>query len=905
VSTANWYTDNTTACGGCHGDWSNGWNTPGVDHRTTSGTQSTHGDGGTNYECYECHGLEDASYTFTFDSNDWGGSSKHGNAMIEVNSQGNYDNTGVPGGNLCKACHTTEDQHQFVDTGWMVDNTLAGPTITAGGTPGADCKNCHNASITGAATFRNIQADFDKTAQHAGTWSAINSRDCEVCHYAQHSGYPKLWINATVNHPTSPEEDTHYFVYQRDNTVKARVNELCLSCHDGNAYNSLPNNSGATDWQTATKFTTGGSVPIPDVGPRWNAGGTTKYSKYAPATYNVVPQIDKAFSPHRLPLTNKTKPDFVGTTEAHGYVDGTSYTVNTVGCLECHPAHGSNLVSGHGGDYSGSGLGKSGYMLTAENSKNESGNIHDPSDNPGSGSTAAYADEEELCWGCHVRGWDYRGDDTGTTRTRWQGSWQGDITWVSVKNGVFMSSHFYPNRSALNNWTSGAPTGITRTNLACSTCHDPHGIKPTDNNAEYMVPALRGTWLTSPYKEDRPPSPGDYQNSDEGSDWREAGPSSYGPTAGLTSYWNKGARLVPDLEDNNPNAPGFGYSTNKTASIGDGYFIDENTFGVPAPSSSQTGGGGWRPASGYPSAQGWGTWDGPTNQGDTTVPNPPSKWWIRPKHFDGTLGYDVAASGGIGTTGGATPTDPPTGTFDENVFAGLCMKCHPRSVISDNTNAVYQGHVAVAGWHDDGNATKMMVDDTNRPYMHMQQRVGINNYDAVDGRWGDLDNPPWTWAHDGPAGYRWGVDPGWIGTPVNNDRAPTDKANVQGGYHRFPCSKCHTPHASRLRRMMVTNCLDIGNDPDTIKNTSYAYPQVQPIPSDCGSKNPPQNCVDEFNAFGTLFGLPPGYSTTNKWQYSVTCHADRDGKPSRSTDINQQWYQNAPGTSGWNDVTPW
>ncbi|UWZ79927.1 CxxxxCH/CxxCH domain-containing protein [Geoalkalibacter halelectricus] len=31
-------------------------------------------------------------------------------------------------------------------------------------------------------------------------------------------------------------------------------------------------------------------------------------------------------------------------------------------------------------------------------------------------------------------------------------------------------------------------------------------------------------------------------------------------------------------------------------------------------------------------------------------------------------------------------------------------------------------------------------------------------------------------------------------------------------YHRFSCSKCHNPHASRLPRLMVTNCLDVSHN---------------------------------------------------------------------------------------------
>ncbi len=42
-------------------------------------------------------------------------------------------------------------------------------------------------------------------------------------------------------------------------------------------------------------------------------------------------------------------------------------------------------------------------------------------------------------------------------------------------------------------------------NGLCSGCHDPHGVSPTlGNNQQYAVPLLKGTWLTSPYKEDSP-----------------------------------------------------------------------------------------------------------------------------------------------------------------------------------------------------------------------------------------------------------------------------------------------------------------------------------------------------------------------------------------------------------------
>jgi hypothetical protein len=43
-------------------------------------------------------------------------------------------------------------------------------------------------------------------------------------------------------------------------------------------------------------------------------------------------------------------------------------------------------------------------------------------------------------------------------------------------------------------------------NGLCTPCHDPHGISPSlGNDRRYAIPLLKGTWLTSPYKEDSPP----------------------------------------------------------------------------------------------------------------------------------------------------------------------------------------------------------------------------------------------------------------------------------------------------------------------------------------------------------------------------------------------------------------
>ncbi|OGR29462.1 MAG: hypothetical protein A2005_01680, partial [Desulfuromonadales bacterium GWC2_61_20] len=136
TNTANFYTSATLSCAGCHGDWNQTWNS-GVIHRTSAASRSMHGTG-TTYQCKDCHGLEATSnnYTFAFGSNDWGGTSEHGNGSIEVNTNTATYNatTGV-----CATCHTAtgvDGVHNFLDTSWAIA-PVAGDSINA------TCGSCH------------------------------------------------------------------------------------------------------------------------------------------------------------------------------------------------------------------------------------------------------------------------------------------------------------------------------------------------------------------------------------------------------------------------------------------------------------------------------------------------------------------------------------------------------------------------------------------------------------------------------------------------------------------------------------------------------------------------------------------------------------------------------------------
>ncbi|MDF1526276.1 MAG: hypothetical protein P1S59_08420 [bacterium] len=97
-----------------------------------------------------------------------------------------------------------------------------------------------------------------------------------------------------------------------------------------------------------------------------------------------------------------------------------------------------------------------------------------------------------------------------------------------------------------------------------------------------------------------------------------------------------------------------------------------------------------------------------------------------------------------------------------------------------------------------------------------------------------------------------------------------DSSTTQDNYHNFPCSKCHNPHASRLPRLMITNCLDVSHN-------TWDDTRIGP-PSDLGSAETGVTIDREMS----------------DWSSAVNCHRlDSDGTPGTGSD------------GGWNRVTPW
>ncbi|HEX9190656.1 MAG TPA: hypothetical protein VF847_01065, partial [Candidatus Deferrimicrobiaceae bacterium] len=119
-------------------------------------------------------------------------------------------------------------------------------------------------------------------------------------------------------------------------------------------------------------------------------------------------------------------------------------------------------------------------------------------------------------------------------------------------------------------------------------------------------------------------------------------------------------------------------------------------------------------------------------------------------------------------------------------------------------------------------------------------------------------------------------------------------------YHEFPCSKCHTPHASALRRLMVSNCLDIGL-PATGRN---AYP-----------KHRTTGTFTYGGSAASTWGDPTDGTAGNEaWHYPAVVNTNTTRAGGRAMHCHNTAAVNT-GTSGqapsavtgggWNAVTGW
>jgi predicted CxxxxCH...CXXCH cytochrome family protein len=244
------------------------------------------------------------------------------------------------------------------------------------------------------------------------------------------------------------------------------------------------------------------------------------------------------------------------------------------------------------------------------------------------------------------------------------------------------------------------------------------------------------------------------------------------------------------------------------------------------------------------------------------------------------------------TTTNGTLDDYPTAGWTQETSAGLCILCHGNDVdnmdqktgeslwLGSNghsnsaiggtfTNAanIFDTGTGTAGQYApySGRPTPVIgtTKSTQVPDMAYQAQAGAGTttaygYRAQDSA-GGMYTPVTTtrYAH---ASYDWG--------------ATIDATSNDLMYHQFSCSKCHNPHASRLPKLLITNCLDIQHntwDDNKTKQTLYTSATLAG--------------VDRYT----------GGNSTAYFASAQNCHRYND-KRANAGQVN---------AGGWNKVTPW
>jgi predicted CxxxxCH...CXXCH cytochrome family protein len=217
-----------------------------------------------------------------------------------------------------------------------------------------------------------------------------------------------------------------------------------------------------------------------------------------------------------------------------------------------------------------------------------------------------------------------------------------------------------------------------------------------------------------------------------------------------------------------------------------------------------------------------------------------------------------------------------TRSGDYATHSELCSSCHTMTDLQNR----WSGHRSVVdGFTNTGGANIFSTskrggtaDAAVRGYMQHSTTVGTN----------DAKSPEYIYGIRSTAIT--GIDPqinpakpenpniwaGWADLSV-------DSGSVDQGFHQFPCAKCHNPHASRLPKLMITNCLDVSHNAwdDAI--------------------NPSASTNHGYNA------TELAYSST-----AANCHryVDTNDNVSNGGAADDSEVR-GPGNSGWNSVTPW
>ncbi|RJQ43511.1 MAG: hypothetical protein C4538_12085 [Nitrospiraceae bacterium] len=442
---------------------------------------------------------------------------------------------------ICEVCHTKTLYHRFnsptarlhESEPAMYDCTLCHPH-EVGFRPDGACTICHAIAMGDRVA---VMGQFNSSSHHV-QGVAVNETHCYQCHWeanadgsvntTYHGGSlsPGSAVDLVIygfgTRPASYSVGVTAVRYTTDGsrTQILEMNQHCISCHNNENNSTQPFGDGNTPNEYAWDGTC--SNPTYDKkredclanGGTWTKGTSinarytpetsTQWGKYSGANTNGKAAMTKAHSSHGVAYINQQGYDLNDT-----WPDTSGNT--NVACFDCHNSHGSDVEgtttsytsdATKGGNLKSTIAGKGGYAMT-----------YKPAAGGSTGNKNQYNAGAALCFDCHET------VEAGTTPWGYQGTYGAsqpirgylDTPYFGLGTPGPQQRYTYKAGAGTNKGghlsaSSALNTTPSKTiNGLCTPCHDPHGVSPTLNQ-DYAVPMLKGTWMTSPYREDAAPS---------------------------------------------------------------------------------------------------------------------------------------------------------------------------------------------------------------------------------------------------------------------------------------------------------------------------------------------------------------------------------------------------------------
>ena len=380
----------------------------------------------------------------------------------------------------------------------------------------------------------------------------------------------------------------------------------------------------------------------------------------------------------------------------------------------------------------------------------------------------------------------------------------------------------------------------TAASIRCSYCHDVHG---THNNGTSDVagtpdtPYLRGSWIGNLYAEDGAPR------------WNMSIFTVQGATATTTQY---GVAPRSSADPNNTGLSGV-------AKVG-GFWIDQNSGNPTSAISGATALDKANNSSGLcemcHGANKTGTW---TAAGIGALDQITGEaLWV-----SGLNGHNNAVIGAAGVASTAA-----------NIFTRTKRGAAAVTGFSNSSAVNSSVDMGLATQTSYGVSYRQSTSETTgyrwKPWVANTTDTGTTASRAYSYRYFAWNTTNYQSGATYPRNFS--AAAGTMELLVTNEpEVATETAhNSQANYHTFTCSKCHNPHASRLPKLMITNCLDTNHNTWEDKST---YTQGQ----------------------GTMAGVWAGLRHS-QWPSAQNCHRlDARAVQTGVTTVG----------TGWNKVTPW